>query len=109
MKIVEYLKQINWFDQDNKFNIVHFKFGKERKPITHYMKLGVIFRFALTAIAVLPGLNEEQIFNFIDEAQLHLNIDLLNDYIIKDTELLTYRIRRRIQQAIDKYNKENEN
>jgi len=105
---MSWFNKLKWFDQDNKFNIVHFKFGKDRKPITHYMKVGVIFRFVLTAIAVLPGLNEEQIFNFIDEAQLHLDIDLLNDYILKDTELLTYRIRRRVQKAIDRYKKQNE-
>jgi len=108
MKIVEYLKQINWFDQESKFNILHFKFGKERKPITHYMKIGVILRLSLNVLSFLPGVDEERMFNLIDEAQLHLGVDLLNDYIIQDKELLTYRIRRRVQKAIEEYKSKNE-
>lgn len=109
MKIIEYIKQIHWFDQENKFNILHFKFGKERKPITHYMKIGAVFRLTLDLILFFPGADKEKIFNLIDEAQLHLGIDLLNDYIIQDKELLTYRIRRKIQKSIEEYRIKNEN
>jgi len=105
---MSWFNKLKWFDQDNKFNIVHFKFGKERKPITHYMKIGVILRLSLNVLSFLPGVDEERMFNLIDEAQLHLGVDLLNDYIIRDKELLTYRIRRRVQKAIEEYKSKNE-
>jgi len=105
---MSWFNKLKWFDQDNKFNIVHFKFGKERKPITHYMKIGVILRLSLNVLSFLPGVDEERMFNLIDEAQLHLGVDLLNDYIIQDKELLTYRIRRRVQKAIEEYKSKNE-
>ena len=105
---MSWFNKLKWFDQNNKFNIVHFKFGKERKPITHYMKIGVILRLSLNVLSFLPGVDEERMFNLIDEAQLHLGVDLLNDYIIQDKELLTYRIRRRVQKAIEEYKSKNE-
>lgn len=102
-------ERIKLFDNAAKFNIIHFKFGKEQKNIEHYAKLGIVLRSAISLVAWIPGLNEEKVFNFIDEIQLALDIEFLNDYIIKDVELLKYRIKRVLDKALEEFKKKNEN
>jgi hypothetical protein len=101
--------KIKIFDDTAKFNIIHFKFGKEQRDIQHYAKLGVALRTSIALIAWVPGLNEEKVFNFIDQLQLALDIEFLNDYIVKDIELLKYRIKRVLDKALEEYKKKNEN
>ena len=48
-------------------------------------------------------MKKRKLFNFVDELQLKLNIEVLNDYIIQDTELLSYRIDRVIGKALEDY------
>ena len=86
-----------------KFNIFEFKFGKEKKPLKEWIKIGAIVHFSLDAISLIPGVEKRKIFNFVDELQLKLNIEVLNDYIIQDTELLSYRIDRVIGKALEDY------
>lgn len=106
---MDWKERIKLFDNAAKFNIIHFKFGKEQRDIQHYAKLGVILRTTIALIAWIPGLNEEKVFNFIDEFQLALDIEFLNDYIIKDVELLKYRIKRALDKALEEYRKKNAN
>ena len=87
----------------SKFNIFEFKFGKEKKPLKEWIKIGAIVHFSLDAISLIPGVEKRKIFNFVDELQLKLNIEVLNDYIIQDTELLSYRIDRVIGKALEDY------
>ena len=87
----------------SKFNIFEFKFGKEKKPLKEWIKIGAIVHFSLDAIALIPGVEKRKLFNFVDELQLKLNIEVLNDYIIQDTELLSYRIDRVIGKALEDY------
>jgi hypothetical protein len=101
--------KIKIFDDTAKFNIIHFKFGKEQRDIKHYAKLGTILRTSIALIAWVPGLDEEKVFNFIDELQLALDIEFLNDYIVKDIDLLKYRIKRVLDRALEEYKKKNEN
>ena len=54
-------------------------------------------------ISLVPGAKKEKIFNFVDVLQLKLGIDVLNDYIIKDDELLDYRIKRIVNELIEDY------
>jgi hypothetical protein len=87
----------------SKFNIFEFKFGKEKKPLKEWIKIGAIVHFSLDVISLIPGVEKRKLFNFVDELQLKLNIEVLNDYIIQDTELLSYRIDRVIDRSLEDY------
>ena len=88
---------------NNLFNIFEFKFGKEKKSLKEWIKIGAIVHFSLDTISLIPGVKKRKLFNFIDELQLKLNVEVLNDYIIQDTELLGYRIGRVIDKALKNY------
>ena len=86
-----------------KFNIFEFKLGKEKKSLQEWIKIGAIIHFSLDVISSIPGVQKRKLFNLVDEFQLKLNIEMLNDYIIQDTELLSYRIDRVITKSIEEY------
>ena len=86
-----------------KYNVFKFRYGKERRPLKELIKIGAILHGSLDIISLIPGIEKRRLFNFVDEIQLRLDIDILNDYIIKDEELLGYRIDRNITKAIDDY------
>jgi hypothetical protein len=90
----------------SKYNIFEFKYGKEKKDIFHYVKLGLLLKGSIDAISFLPGVEKEKVFNLVDRLQLSLKIDVLNDYIIKDEELLGYRLKRVVTEAIQEYENE---
>lgn len=90
----------------SKYNIFEFKYGKEKKDIFHYVKLGLFLKGSIDVISLIPGVEKERIFNLVDRLQLSLKIDVLNDYIIKDEELLGYRLKRVITEAIQEYEDE---
>ena len=88
----------------SKFNIFEFKIGKQKKSLKEWIKIGAIVHFSLDAISLIPGVKKRKLFNLVDELQLKLNIiEVLNDYIIQDTELLGYRIDRVIDKALEDY------
>ena len=91
----------------SKFNIFEFKYGKEKKPLKEWIKIGAILHLSLDTISLIPGVKKRKLFNFVDELQLKLNIDMLNDYIIQDSELITYRIERVLDKSIKEYEKNN--
>lgn len=82
------------------FNLFDFKFGKLKRKFSYYLKLSVILNTAVDIIALLPGIDEKKAFNAIDVTQKFLNIDYLNDYIIKDERFLGYRIERVLDNAL---------
>lgn len=86
-----------------KFNIFEFKLGKQKKSLKEWIKIGAIVHFSLDAISLIPGVKKRKLFNLVDELQLKLNIEVLNDYIIQDPELLSYRIDRVITKSIEEY------
>ena len=86
-----------------KFNIFEFKLGKEKKPLKEWIKIGAIVHLSLDAISLIPGVEKRKLFNLVDEFQLKLNIEMLNDYIIQDRELLSYRIDRVFTKSIEEY------
>jgi hypothetical protein len=86
-----------------KFNIFEFKIGKEKKSLKDWIKIGAIVHFSLDAISLIPGVQKKKVFNLLDEAQLSVGIDILNDYIIQDSELITYRIERVLDKSIKEY------
>ena len=87
----------------SKFNIFEFKLGKQKKSLQEWIKIGAIIHFSLDVISSIPGVEKRKLFNLVDEFQLKLNIEMLNDYIIQDTELLSYRIDRVITKSIEEY------
>ena len=88
----------------SKFNIFEFKIGKQKKSLKEWIKIGAIVHFSLDTISLIPGVKKRKLFNLVDELQLKLNIiEVLNDYIIQDTELLGYRIDRVIDKALEDY------
>jgi hypothetical protein len=92
----------------SKFNIFEFKFGKEKKPLKEWIKIGAILHLSLDTVSLIPGIKKRKVFNVVDVVQQKLGIDILNDYIIQDTELISYRIDRVLNKAIEEY-KKNEN
>jgi hypothetical protein len=87
----------------SKFNIFEFKFGKEKKPLKEWIKVGAILHLSLDTISLIPGVQKKKVFNLLDEFQLSMGIDILNDYIIQDTELVSYRIDRVLNKSIEDY------
>jgi hypothetical protein len=87
----------------SKFNIFEFKYGKEKKPLKEWIKIGAILHLSLDAISLIPGVQKKKVFNLLDEVQLSVGIDVLNDYIIRDSELITYRIERVLDKSIKEY------
>ena len=91
-----------------KFNIFEFKFGKEKKTLKELIKIGAIIHGSLDLISLLPGVEKRKVFNLLDVFQLKTGtFEVLNDYIIHDTELISYRIDRTISKSIAEYEKEN--
>lgn len=88
-----------------KFNIFEFKYGKEKKALKEWIKIGAIVHFSLDAISLIPGVEKKKVFNLLDEVQLSVGIDILNDYITQDPELITYRIERVLDKSIKEYEK----
>ncbi len=89
----------------SKFNIFEFKFGKEKKPLREWIRIGAIIHLTLDTVSLIPGVQKKKVFNLLDEFQLSVGIDVLNDYIIQDTELVSYRIDRVLNKAIEEYKK----
>ena len=91
----------------SKFNIFEFKYGKEQKSLKEWIKIGAIVHFSLDAISLIPGVQKKKVFNLLDQVQLSMGVDILNDYIIQDTELITYRIERVLDKAVKEYENNN--
>jgi hypothetical protein len=87
----------------SRFNIFKFKYGKERRNIFNYMRIGFLLKGTVDVVSLLPFVDRKFIFNLIDEIQLKFGSDALNDYIIKDDELLKFRIDRTIEKALKDY------
>jgi hypothetical protein len=87
----------------NRFNIFKFKYGKQRRNIFDYMRIGFLLKGTVDVVSLLPFVDRKFIFNLIDEIQLKFGSDVLNDYIIKDDELLKFRIDRIIEKALKDY------
>ena len=89
----------------SKFNIFEFKLGKQKKPLKEWIKIGAIVHLSLDVISLIPGVQKKKVFNLLDEVQSSIGFDILNDYIIQDPELITYRIERVLDKSIDEYKK----
>jgi hypothetical protein len=84
-------------------NKTEFSYGKKRYDIFHYVKLGLIFKGSLDLISMVPGVEKKKVFNTIDKLQQKMGIEVLNDYIIRDDELIKYRIERVLDESVEDY------
>lgn len=89
-------------------NIFKFEFGKKRRSLKEWIQIGTIIHVSLNVLSKIPGLKKESIFNVLDDFQRHLNLEVINDYIIQDSELLTFRLTRLLNEALEKYQKNSE-
>jgi hypothetical protein len=80
-----------------------FSYGKKQYDIFHYVKVGIIFKGSLDLISMIPGVEKKKVFNVVDRLQQKLGIEALNDYIIRDSELIGYRIERTLNDSIKEY------
>ena len=90
----------------SKFNIFNFKKGVEKRSLKEWIKIGAIIHLALDTVSLIPGIEKRKVFNLLDEFQLKVGISVLNDYIIQDDELISYRIHRVIDKAVEEYEKD---
>lgn len=82
-----------------------FQYGRKRYDIFHYVKVGFLLKGSMDLISMIPGVEKKKIFNTVDKIQQKLGIESLNDYIIRDDELLGYRIERTLDESIQNYDK----
>lgn len=80
-----------------------FAFGKKKRTIFDWVKLGVLLNFSIDTAAMLPWFSRKQVFNLVDSLQLKADYDFLNEYIINDREFLSYRLERELNRAIGDY------
>ncbi len=88
---------------------IDFQFGKKKKNIIQWATFGVILTSLVAFLSQCTGIKEGHIWDLIDEIQREFikNRDNdLNEYIIKDPELLDRRIKRDVDSAIRKATKE---
>jgi hypothetical protein len=82
-----------------------FQYGKKRYDIFHYVKVGLLFKGSIDLVSLILGIEKKEVFNVVDKIQQKIGIDILNDYIIRDDELLKYRIERILNESVEEYEK----
>jgi hypothetical protein len=65
--------------------------------------VGLLLKGSIDLISMIPGVEKKTVFNAVDKIQQKLGIEALNDYIIKDDELVRYRIERTLDESIEDY------
>ena len=96
----------NMRDKMKDFNVIKFQFGKKRRTLKEWIKIGALMHVSLNVVSKIPGIKKEQVFNVLDDFQRHLNIEVINDYIIQDSELLTFRLNRVLNDALKQHQKD---
>jgi hypothetical protein len=84
----------------------NFNFGKKKPTIIQYAIIGTVLTVIISSFAACTKLNENQIWDLLDEIQRVFHISILNDFIITDPEKLDRRVKRDVDRAIDQYNEE---
>jgi hypothetical protein len=79
----------------------NFNFGKKKPTIIQYAIIGTVLTGIISSFAACTKINENQIWDLLDEIQRVFHISVLNDFIITDPEKLDRRIKRDVDRAID--------
>jgi hypothetical protein len=79
----------------------NFNFGKKKPTIIQYAIIGTVLTGIISSFAACTKLNENQIWDLLDEIQRVFHISILNDFIITDPEKLDRRVKRDVDRAIE--------
>ena len=79
----------------------NFNFGNKKPTIIQYAIIGTVLTGIISSFAACTKLNENQIWDLLDEIQRVFHISILNDFIITDPEKLDRRIKRDVDRAIE--------
>jgi len=77
-----------------------FSGGRPKRTIFHYAQIALLLKLPLDIVALVPGVSKKSLFFAIDSLQSQLGLEAINDFIIRDKELLNYRIERVITEAV---------
>jgi hypothetical protein len=79
-----------------------FKFGQGKPTIIKYAIIGVVLSFIITGLSNCTGINENKLWDLLDEIQRrYFPQTILNEFILKDPEKLNRRIIRDVDKAIE--------
>jgi hypothetical protein len=84
----------------------NFNFGKKKPTIIQYAIIGTVLTGIISSFAACTKINENQIWDLLDEIQRVFHISILNDFIITDPEKLDRRIKREVDRSIENVTKE---
>lgn len=77
----------------NKFNILKFQFGRQKKSLKELIVSNAILHTTLNALSTLTNKTKRVLFNQIDNPEL-------TEVIVQDDELLTYRVEKDVDEAL---------
>jgi hypothetical protein len=80
-----------------------FNFGKKNPNIKQYAIIGIVLSSIIAVLSQCSGVSENSIWDLFDEIQRkYFPQTILNEFIIKDDEKLNRRIKRDVDNAIQK-------
>lgn len=86
---------------------INFNFGRKPTDIKTYAIIGVVLTSVVEILGRVFRVKEKDLYALIDEINRHFNLnDRLNDYYIQDDKLLSQRVKRDVDGAIETYNEE---
>jgi hypothetical protein len=80
-----------------------FNFGKKKPNIKQYAIIGIVLSSIVAVLSQCSGVSENSVWDLFDEIQRkYFPQTILNEFIIKDDEKLNRRIKRDVDNAIQK-------
>jgi len=84
--------------------MISFHLGKKETTVTDYIIIGVVLSIVVPFLTKMFGVKESTVLLLIDEIQREFfPQSKLNDFIIRDDELLTIRVKNDVDVAIEEY------
>lgn len=81
-----------------------FQVGKKKRDLSFYVMMSLLVKNGLDLLGkLLPFLSKRHLFLLLDAIQKHFKLEPLNDYIVKDEELLDLRVEHEVDKAIEEY------
>ena len=83
---------------------LNFQFGKKETSMSTWVKLTLAIKMGVPFIARLLRVKESSLYNLLDEiVRKYFPKSVVNEFIIKDDELLSARVDKDLSKAIDDY------
>lgn len=84
---------------------INFQFGKKKTSMATWVKLTLAIKMGVPFIAKVIRVKESSLYAFLDEiVRKYFPQSVVNEFIVKDDELLSSRVDRDVTRAIDDYN-----